>query len=150
MGGVDLSDNLLTHYSTPRNRMKKFYMKIFRHLLDISVLNSYIAYKKLGGRKCRLDFIITLAENLIKKYRPLVEVPSSGVGRSQILVERPSRLIGRHFPKRCPPTEKKARPQRRCAQCQKDKKRSDTKYWCEDCGVGLCVDPCFELWHTIR
>ena len=42
IGGIDLSDNLLSHFSTARNRMKKFYWKIFRHLLDISVLNAFI------------------------------------------------------------------------------------------------------------
>lgn len=35
MGGVDLSDNLLCHFSTARNRMKKYYKKVFRHMLDM-------------------------------------------------------------------------------------------------------------------
>ena len=120
MGGLDLSDNLLTH-CTARNRVKKFYMKMFRHFLDISVLNAFIIYKRSEGQKCRLDFI-TLAENIISKYQPLVQGPSSSGGRPSCLVEKPLRLIGRHFPARCLPTEKKQRPQRKCAQCQKDKK----------------------------
>ena len=30
MGGVDLSDNLLVHFSTARNRLKKYNKKVFR------------------------------------------------------------------------------------------------------------------------
>ncbi|XP_068225608.1 piggyBac transposable element-derived protein 4-like [Palaemon carinicauda] len=36
MGGVDLSDNLMVHFSTARNRLKKYYKKVFRHMLDMS------------------------------------------------------------------------------------------------------------------
>ena len=32
MGAVDLKDGLLCRYSTARNKMKRFYMKIFQHL----------------------------------------------------------------------------------------------------------------------
>ena len=42
MGGVDLSDNLMVHLSTARNRLKKYYKKVFRHMLDMTLLNSYI------------------------------------------------------------------------------------------------------------
>ncbi len=148
MGGVDLSDNLLSNYSTARNRMKKYYKKMFRHLLDISVLNAFIIYKKGGGQKTRLNFIIMLGENLISTYRPNVQKASSSGGRSNRLIEKPSRLIGRHFPENCPPSEKKTRPQRKCAQCQKNNKRKESSYWCSECNVGLCVTPCFKLWHT--
>ncbi|CAH2019885.1 unnamed protein product [Acanthoscelides obtectus] len=68
MGGVDLTDNMLHFYAMSRTHLKKYYRKIFLHFLDITVLNSYILYKKLGGRKSRLNFVIDLAEKLIEKY----------------------------------------------------------------------------------
>lgn len=42
MGGVDLSDQYMITYSTARKRMKKYYQKIFRHLLDLCVFNSFV------------------------------------------------------------------------------------------------------------
>nr|CAI5851431.1 unnamed protein product [Callosobruchus analis] len=68
MGGVDLTDNMLHFYAIARTHLKKYYKKIFLHFIDISVLNSYIIYKKLGGKKSRLNFEIDLAEKLIEKY----------------------------------------------------------------------------------
>ena len=47
MGGVHLSDNLMVHFSTTRNRLKKYYKKVFHHMLDMTLLNSYITYKAL-------------------------------------------------------------------------------------------------------
>ena len=106
MGGVDLSDNLLTHYSSARNRLKKFYIKMFRHLLDMSVLNSYITYKKQGGKMKRVHYVVTLAENIVSKYATNLPNPTSSGGRPSRVVATPSRLLGRHFPDFCPPTPK--------------------------------------------
>ena len=74
MESVDLSDNLMVHFSTARNRLKKYYKKVFRHMLD-SLLNSYITYKALGGKVTRCEFILTLAEKLISKYAS--EIPAT-------------------------------------------------------------------------
>ena len=145
MGGVDLSDNLMVHFSTARNRLKKYYKKVFRHMLDMTLLNSYITYKALGGKVTRREFILTLAEKLISKYSS--EIPATKRRPSQLSV-KPLRLTERHFPEYCPPTEKKEKPLRVCAQCRKNKIRKESSYWCKDCKVGLCVAPCFRDWHT--
>ncbi|XP_068227913.1 piggyBac transposable element-derived protein 4-like [Palaemon carinicauda] len=140
MGGVDLSDNLLVHFSTARNRLKKYYKKVFRHLLDLSILNCYITYRALGGRVVRREFILRISERLIIKYAEERPVP---LRRPPQLAAKPSRMIGRHFPDYCPPTDKKKRPLRTCSQCRKNKIRKESSYWCKDCEVGLCVAPCF-------
>ena len=75
MGGVDLSDNLMVHFSTARNRLKKYYKKVFRHMLDMTLLNSYITYKALRRKVTRREFILTLAEKLISKYSS--EIPAT-------------------------------------------------------------------------
>ncbi|XP_066981208.1 piggyBac transposable element-derived protein 4-like [Macrobrachium rosenbergii] len=144
MGGVDLSDNLLVHFSTTRNTLKKYYKKVFRHLLDVSVVNCYVTYRALGGKVVRREFILRISERLIMKYAEERPVP---LRRPPRLAAKPSQLIGRHFPKYCPPTDKKKRPQKTCAPCRKDNIR-DSSYWCKDCEVGLCVAPCFRDWHT--
>ena len=94
MGRVDLKDGLLCHYSTARNRMKRFYMKIFRHLLDTTILDSFIAYNQLGGTKVRVEFIITPDKDMISTYRPIITIPTSSAGRSLATVAKPSILTG--------------------------------------------------------
>jgi hypothetical protein len=58
------------------------------------------------------------------------------------------RLKEHHFPRRIPPTEKKCKPMRRCVVCSKHNKTRKTVYYCQDCGVALCIDGCFEAYHT--
>ena len=50
MGGFDRSDQLLSYCSTPRKTIK-WYKKVFFHLLDIAVMNSYVLFKKLSKQK---------------------------------------------------------------------------------------------------
>ena len=50
MGGVDRSDQILSYCSTPRKTIK-WYKKVFFHLLDIVVMNSYVLFKKLSKQK---------------------------------------------------------------------------------------------------
>ena len=59
-----------------------------------------------------------------------------------------TRLIERHFPERIPPTEKKARPIKRCVVCYKNKRRKETVFWCPECEAALCVKECFKEFHT--
>ena len=74
-------------------------------MLDMALLNSYITYKALGGKVPRREFILSLSEKLISRYAP--ERPAA-TRRLPRLAEKPLRLIGRHFPEYCPPTEKKS------------------------------------------
>lgn len=148
MGGVDLSDNLICHYTTAKNRMKKYYRKVFRHTLDMAVLNSFVCYKHLGGKMDRCNYIITLAEDMISKYATNLPIPSTSGGRPSRIVAKPSRLIGRHFPANCPPSESRQKGLRRCAECRKHNKVKQSSIWCKECEVALCVVPCFKDWHT--
>jgi len=64
MGGVDRNDGQLQSYKLARERLKKYYQKMFRYLLDVVCLNAFIIYKKKGGSMSRLDFLLKLAESL--------------------------------------------------------------------------------------
>jgi hypothetical protein len=142
MGGVDISDNLLHFYTIARNRLKKYYMKMFRHIFDITGVNCYIIYKKLGGKKKRLEFMLELAEAIISKYG-FTHNKSNRPSK----IPKISRLLERHFPAIIPPT-KKSKPTKRCVVCTKSGVRKESRYWCEECGVGLCPAPCFKIYHT--
>ncbi|CAH2019884.1 unnamed protein product [Acanthoscelides obtectus] len=144
MGGVDLTDNMLHFYAMSRTHLKKYYRKIFLHFLDITVLNSYILYKKLGGRKSRLNFVIDLAEKLIEKYG---RDKNCKAGRRS-KTKNASRLIEKHFPSVIPSTTHKKKPTKRCVVCRGKGKRKESIYWCESCKTGLCAAPCFGLYHS--
>lgn len=101
MGGVDLSDQCLHFYSTTRTRIRKYYIKIFQHFLSITTLNSFHIYKKLGGKKKRLGFLLELGEKIIEKYAKLDKV-----SRRRSRTPKVSRFVERHFPAIIPPTTK--------------------------------------------
>ncbi|KAG8235657.1 hypothetical protein J437_LFUL016029 [Ladona fulva] len=70
MGGVDKSYGLMNMYKIARNQPKKYYQKIFRHLMDMAMLNAYTIYKKkILGKLSKKEFLITLAEILIENFR---------------------------------------------------------------------------------
>ena len=59
-----------------------------------------------------------------------------------------ARLVERHFISKIPSSGKSSRPQRRCIVCSRYKKIKTSVYWCRDCDVGLCLEECFEAFHT--
>jgi hypothetical protein len=54
-----------------------------------------------------------------------------------------------HMPMRIPKTACQMNPRKRCSQCWKMKKRSDTYWQCSVCSVGLHPN-CFEQYHTFK
>lgn len=152
MGGVDRADQNLAPYAIPRKYGKKYYKKIFFHLFDQCIWNSYVLYKKNGGSMAQLQFRLELVNEIVIKYHK--ESMCSKRGRPSF--ETPLRLTERHFVKFIPPTEKKEKPARKCAVCckKRDSKgkrvRKETRYYCDKCDVGLCAVPCFEIFHTQR
>ena len=146
MGGVDLKDQLLQMYLVERKRMTKWYMKLFRRLLNATVLNSWIIHKQVTGKNIdQLSYRIQLVEALFVKYARVGEGSSQGRHSSDNTV---SRLRERHFIRKVTPKTEKSKPQRRCVVCTKHGKKKTTVYCCQECDVGLCLEECFELYHT--
>ncbi|XP_077300944.1 uncharacterized protein LOC143921488 [Arctopsyche grandis] len=48
----------------------------------------------------------------------------------------------------CPGTSSTYIKRRRCIVCASSKKRTNTKFFCKQCDVPLCEEPCFEIYHT--
>ncbi|CAK1593285.1 unnamed protein product [Parnassius mnemosyne] len=61
MGGVDLMDSFLGR-NRIRMKSRKWYMRIFYHLLDLTVINSWVLYKKVEEKKGNHKKIMTLAD----------------------------------------------------------------------------------------
>jgi hypothetical protein len=109
-------------------------------LLNTSILNATIIYINNAGKRIdQLSFRIQLVEELFVKHANVLECKVPGRHSSDNTVPR---LTERHFISKLPPSEKKARPQRRCVVYQKRGKRKDTVYWCDEWDISLCME-CF-------
>lgn len=71
MGGVDLMDSFLERYRI-RIKSRKWYLRLFYHMIDLSIINSWILYKKVNERSGNTkimnlgEFRAELAESLCK------------------------------------------------------------------------------------
>ncbi|GIY54827.1 uncharacterized protein CDAR_465781 [Caerostris darwini] len=68
MGGVDRADQALVCYPTTRKRQKRYYITIFRHLLDMAIWNAFILRKKQLPNIDNYDFRIDLVERIIENF----------------------------------------------------------------------------------
>ena len=101
-GGVDLMDQQLSYYSLTRHRSLKWWKKIFWHLIDMAVVNSWIIFRTNNPGSSidtQLKFRIELSRQLVQ---PLLDLraspecpPALQRGRRPLSVAK--RLIGKHF-----------------------------------------------------
>jgi hypothetical protein len=147
MGGVDLKNQLLRMYVVERKRMTKWYLKLFKRLLNYTVLNSIVVYRQVTGRNTeQLSYRIQLVEGLFMKYAHAAgERNVSGRHASNNTIPR---LNERHFLRNVATKTEKSKPQRRCLVCSKHGKKKTSVYCCQICDMGLCLEDCFELYHT--
>ena len=67
MGGVDLADQVMSYYSFLR-RTVKWWQKLFVHLFNMIILNSYVLFCKYGNKNMSHDdFREELVQKLIDK-----------------------------------------------------------------------------------
>ncbi|GBM08941.1 PiggyBac transposable element-derived protein 4 [Araneus ventricosus] len=150
MGGVDKADQCLSYYPVARNQQRKYYKKIFRYLLSQAVWNAFVIFKKNGGKMRQVEFRMKLIERLIEVT---VCNPSTRRGPFPKSEENVVRLTGRHFPSYVDESESRKKS-RKCVVCslkinENGKRvRRESRFECKSCNVGLCVAPCFEIYHT--
>jgi len=128
--------------------MTKWYIKLFRRLLNIAVLNCMVICRTNSGQT-KIDhfkFRVELVQPLF------IELASGSVRKFQghhCTDKNVPRLVERQFPERIPPIEKeKTRPTDRCVVCYKSNRRKETVLWCPECEAALCVEECFKAFHT--
>lgn len=161
MGGVDLLDSMIGRGKI-KIRSKKWYMRIYYHLLDITITNAWILYKKVnfhrGVEKKRMmtlgDFRIELSVTLCKLNRV-----SRNVGRPPTEVSRKIDLK-RKRPNCCPIPPKAARLDKmdhwpqwfgKRLQCKMPECKGYTFIKCSKCRISLCCNKqrnCFHQFHT--
>ena len=139
MGGVDKNDMMVGVYSALR-KTYKWYMKLAFHLIEEAVQNGYILYKQQPGNKLRHhEYLREVVQALLQE---------ADAEKAETL-DIQHRLVGKHFLEHVPATTNKAKPTKRCVVCAPGK-RSESRYQCQTCQnhPGLCVVPCFQLYHT--
>jgi len=130
VGFVDLSDRMANSYSMSRRNFKRT-TKLFFHLLDLTVLNSWILLSSRGAQYTHRDFRLLLVRNLTVEAGKSQDRPTpSLVGRPSAAAANIVRLDGRHnqhWP------AKSTQVRRRL--CSSRGQRKTTVYKCAKCEV---------------
>ncbi|XP_046588357.1 piggyBac transposable element-derived protein 4-like [Neodiprion virginianus] len=148
MGAVDKTDMILNSINTIRKTLK-WYKKLFFHMVDLSIYNTFILYKITSKKNITFaKFHLRLIREILLKYSN-TNICNNKSGGQTASKDDMLRLISTHFPsKYINPTGKRRNGRRKCVVCRKHKKRTETQFECKECKVGLCIEPCFKLYHT--
>lgn len=168
MSGIDLSDQMLAYYSTPKKTVR-WYKKVFFHIFDMGIWNAYYIFRKhcneketmLGFREHIIRYLLGFdnltCSNIISSRKPTnprtsnnsgMTLPNSNQGSSQEGAS--SQLLNTHWPEPIPKTEncKRNKAFLKCRLCAKNKIKKETSYRCKGCTSKPPLCPgCFEQWH---
>ena len=131
MKGVDKSNQLISYYEINR-KTYKWWKKIFYHLIDVSIVNSFIIFKKINNTSItQKNYRLEIVREIIKKY-------NKTIGN---IKQNPKEI---YYPV-------KHDKQLTCIKCsfRKNfitKKAPTTLYHCNICNINLCIDY-FKLCH---
>jgi Transposase IS4 len=134
--GVDTVDQLHANYSIGR-KSKKWWPRLVWWLIDMCIINAYSLYRQRQQVKIsQLEFREQLMQQLVEQYHQ----------------ERCRRGRPPHSPREY--QQRAHWPQHTaikldCVYCSREpNQRKRSSFQCKSCHVQLCVDPCFELYHT--
>lgn len=139
MGGVDIADQFVASYRC-RIRSKKWWWPLFAWSIDISCVQGWLLYRRLGHNIPLLNFRRECAIFLLKSFGESRKVPGvrSSMQYSPALEE--IRKDGKdHF------VEKAASKYRRCKVCGKR-----SSYFCVKCNIALHPENCFVTFHNVK
>ena len=133
---VDTVDQLRQYYAMQRKSMKNW-PSLAWWLIDMCIINAYTLWcLDNNSQISQLDFRQAILQQLAASY-PLQ--------RNSALIHIPPHqqsTIESHWPKH----SHKARECKHCTEGRIRRRRSEVV--CKQCGVHLCLEPCFELYHT--
>jgi hypothetical protein len=135
MGHVDNSDRLANSYTASRQTWK-WTKKLFYHLLDLAIVNSYILLSSCGGKKIsHRDFCLTIIGEMLARsgQEPRKSMPVGRPVPASTIIGRLDTCHNKHWPGRNP-------KQRRCRLCSARGVTRTVLFKCVKCDVALCVD----------
>ena len=157
MGGVDLLDS---HLGRHRNKMrsKKWYMRIFYHLLDVTMVNSWILFKMVRDEKDHMrlaDFRASVAESFCKAEQLVTPIRGRPSEKLETQLAKKRRGPSSHMPVKDVRTDRvdhwaewgEVRQRCRLPNCS-----ALTFVMCSKCGIHLCFNKgknCFRRFHGV-
>lgn len=156
MGGVDLADRYRALYNVDR-KSKKWWLRLFWGLLDITFVNSYVIYCQLFEKITVLEYRRMISQGLIsmkylqKRKRSLNQSVSpmepKKRRKQEYSVSKDIRITNRgiHWPKFI---DKRGR----CEVCSNKKIQSRPHSKCSHCNIFLCINEkknCFLEYHEV-
>jgi hypothetical protein len=140
---VDKSDSMVNSYRIAQ-RTWKWMKKLFFHLTDMTIFNTFLIHKSCGGKMTHKNFQeVLVREFIIHSHEENVTASGISRGRPSPFVSRLSRLEVKHS-KHWPSKGK----QRWYRMCLLQKQTWSTLYFCKKCDVCLCIVNCLEKGHT--
>ncbi|KAI5639208.1 transposase IS4 domain-containing protein [Phthorimaea operculella] len=146
----------LSNYFFERTRGRKWYLKVFRRLLNISILNTYTVAGKIDGfsndeKLTMRRYRYALSEEILKAFPrvqvarpPIIEPRPVPSGKVPVRLEDTNTHFVVHTAK-----VKGKRIRRRCACCSARGKQKRITTMCKKCNVGLCPGDCWIDYHTL-
>lgn len=159
MGGIDLNDQLVAIYRTDIGT-KKYYIRVFHHLLDVCVVNAWLLYRRHCSQRgdethmTLLEFRTAVANSLIKygkhilhsRGRPTKASLSTPVKKPKTVTTTPTLDVRfddkSHWPE--------VTFRQRCRQC--NHRNHFTYFKCSKCNIPLCLTRernCFLAYHQL-
>lgn len=145
MGGVDLKDQKLSMYLVERKRGVKWYIKMFKRLLNVSIHNALVLHVTSLKRRNKLplthrEFRYQLAQSLLDQHlRPGVIEIGEKIGQLMRL-----RRDITHDPKYSSGNTNR----KRCVVCQRQGVTKLVNSQCVTCNEYLCFEGCWKKWHS--
>lgn len=139
MFGVNRQDHMLSYYPCERIVLR-WHLKIFIHIVQMSLINAFHLYNIYSGNKMALyDFRLSVIRELLKtsETRPI---------RVFCAVDKQQE---EHVMKKCAKSKNGSTLRRKCKSCGEKGIRRETVYECAVCpeAAGYCLD-CCKLTHS--
>lgn len=137
MKGVDRVDQMMAYYPSERKTVR-WYKKVFVHFIQVIIVNGLALYNATNFDK--KEQLYNYRSMVIRALLPPTvpnQIVSTKKRANHVLSKTDDRLAdGR-------------RKKRKCRQCTKEKKRTETVHYCPSCPgqPPLCAVRCFDVFH---
>ena len=149
MGGVDKCDMFLALYRTKLKRRKRYH-RIAIHLLSVAVVNGFVIYKEVGGKRSLLHFLM----DVCRSFCASVDEQSDSDSDGQLNLTRRRSLSAKDVPNHIRYDRRNHWPIQHMdpQTCKQDGCKRRSRFYCTKCQLYMCVTGtnCFLNFHGIE
>ena len=132
MGGNDSGDSLRSRITT-HQKSKKWWRALFFYVIDLAIVATFKIIKNTDNKGKRYTTRVA-ATKIVEQILYPVQIQKK---------KRKVYSVNEFF--HLPEESEKYK---RCVKCSAENKRKETKLFCPDCQVGLCVS-CYATYHSL-